>query len=137
MSAQIPYYSIGLGPKAGRLVGETQIPIFRLLDASALARFHVSHPKAISIARYVWFEWLSERRGARPVIFITTPYEIAVLDAWKELDKKNEPDMSLFTRIGPGKAVVKQFDGMRHMDYLFQTTTLSKVSTQPSLLESG
>jgi hypothetical protein len=122
-----------LGPRPTSLVGASDTPHYLFLDAAGINDLNKVFPVAPNRRQATLLSSLFGSSGTRPVIIVTTPLELMLLDHVKETPEKGKdikPKIKDFVNLGYGNLVVASYPSMRTDWYLYQPFILENVSVQ-------
>jgi len=125
----IPQYQ--LGPQPTRLVGASGDAHFMFLDAAAINYLNDGFPINPSRKQAAFLTSLFAASTTRPIVLVTTPLELMILDHVKEAPengKKIKPRIREFVNVGRGSLVVQSYADMRSNWYSYQPFILKDVS---------
>lgn len=122
-----------LGPRPTSLVGTSDAPQCLFLDAAAINELNKVFPVAPTARQSILLSSLFASTKARPLIIVTTPLEVMLLDHIKETPENGKvvkPKIKDFVNLGYGNLVVASYPSMRTAWYLYQPFILEAVSAQ-------
>jgi hypothetical protein len=129
----IPNPRFGLGPRPERLAGSTQSPHYVFMDAASIDDLSSTFPKHPSAKQSLRLFALSPFGDAAPIILITTPLELMLVDKMRAMyvdgKKVPKPKVGELCRAGWGQLVIQSYPNMRTSFYLLQPFTIAEVST--------
>lgn len=108
-------------------------PIIFFFDAAMVNRSDTIFPILATASEFDRLMALSIATG-RPLIFVTTPLELQLIDHWKEKAKEFDPKNPLLTKLrnwcrgAEGRGMVQEFPDMRYTGFAHQYLILSQVS---------
>jgi len=119
-----PVYN--LGPSPHRSLPQSR-PRFVLCDASIINESNKIFPIKANDGQYARYEAFSPKNANDPVILVTTPREVEVLD-WLKQNMGQNCNTDCWIRGTGGKGIVKEYSESRTSSYLEQTMIVSAVS---------
>lgn len=125
----IPRYT--LGPQPTSLVGASAPAHYIFLDAAGINHLNEVFPINPSRKQAAFLTSLFAASTTRPIVLVTTPLELMILDHVKETPEKGKvikPRIRDFVNVGRGSLVVQSYADMRSNWYSYQPFTLKDVS---------
>lgn len=123
-------------PEPGR-IRQGEEPIIVIKDAAMIYESHKIFPIKAHNSQYARYQAFSAT-GTKPVptIIATSQREIEALD-WIKLFENKDSNTDCLARGLRGKGIVKQYEDMRTLGYIFQHMTVPVVSVSCVELKAG